>query len=68
MAVKRPAPGRVVTIVVPSRMADDGKMMEKITRSVLGKLGCDGCHSGFDFRYITEQVFNANAKGEVIGG
>ena len=46
--------------------------MEKITRTVLGKLGCDGCHSGrvLDFHVIEDFVVNPKTLdvSEIAGG
>lgn len=45
--------------------------MAKITKQVLGKLGCDGCHSGRILDFIEIQDFVVNPKTldvqEVIG-
>jgi len=61
---------RLVTVVVPAAAANDLKRIDKIRASVLGKLGCLGCHSGFDIRWITERdnTFFANAAGEIAAG
>lgn len=58
-----PVPPRErITIFVTRDVAFDLKKMEKVTASVLAKLGCDGCHSGriLDF-HIFEQ-FAVNPK------
>ncbi|MGE0403908.1 MAG: hypothetical protein AB7T06_44785 [Kofleriaceae bacterium] len=55
----------IVTVSVPAKLAANLKDMEKLTANVLGKLGCPGCHSGFDIRFRQELEFVANAHGEV---
>lgn len=61
---------RVINVVVPAAAANDLKRIDKIRASVLGKLACPACHSGFDIRFITERenTFIANASGELIAG
>jgi len=53
-------PGERIRIHVPHEVAFDLKKMQTITTSVLGKLGCGGCHSGFilDFRTLSDFVVN----------
>ncbi len=58
-------PGNVVRVVVPARAAYNLATMQQISKSVLGKLGCDGCHSGWDIRFEIEREFFANERGEV---
>jgi hypothetical protein len=57
---------RTVYIGVPKRISDDLKHMNRVTEQVLGKLGCGGCHSGFDLRFI--DPFIINEKGELASG
>jgi len=57
---------RTVYIGVPKRIGDDLKHMNAVTAQVLGKLGCGGCHSGFDLRFI--DPFIINEKGELASG
>ena len=49
-----------VRIYVPSSASNDFDQMQKITASVLGKLGCPGCHSGRILDFITLQEFVVN--------
>jgi hypothetical protein len=53
--------GSRVVVHVPRDVAYDLKKMTVVTASVLGKIGCGGCHSGriLDFRIIEEFVVNA---------
>jgi hypothetical protein len=49
-----------VRVLVPNEVAYDLKKMSKVTASVLGKLGCGGCHSGriLDFVQLEDFVVN----------
>jgi hypothetical protein len=53
-------PGERVRIFVSRDTAFDLKKMQKVTASVLGKLGCAGCHSGriLDFVHLNDFVVN----------
>jgi hypothetical protein len=58
----QPLPPRagVVRVNVPMSVAYDLEKMQRVTASVLDKLGCGGCHSGriLDFVHIDEFVVN----------
>jgi hypothetical protein len=49
---KGPTPLRPVNVFTPPKAVHDLKSLEKVTRDVLGRLGCGNCHSGFDLRFI----------------
>ena len=55
-----PIPVRRVNIYVTRDVAFNLKKMNEITAKVLGRLGCDGCHSGriLDFHIIQDFVVN----------
>ena len=57
---------KVVTVRVDAKTFDNLKTMQKITAQTLGRLGCDGCHSGFDIRFLLERDFRANPAGDVV--
>jgi hypothetical protein len=57
--------GPVVRVSIPAEFANNFDAMQKVTRSVLGKLGCDGCHSGFDIRYDAVREFIVDENGGV---
>lgn len=57
----------VIQVTVPVSVANDLKKMRKVTETVLGRLGCSGCHSGFDIRFLDESRFRFNEKLEQIG-
>jgi hypothetical protein len=64
------AAGRTVYVAVPRGISNDIDKMFRLTRSVLGRLGCDGCHSGFDLRYLGgggDPLFIGNEKSEIAG-
>jgi len=61
-----PMPGRVVHVTVPVSLAYNLDKMQAVTKTVLGKLGHVGCHSGFDLRFIHENDFKFNEKGELF--
>jgi len=48
----QPLPPRVRVFVPRDATYDLGKM-QKITETVLGRLGCEGCHSGHVLDYWT---------------
>ncbi len=51
---------RTIRIHIPASVGYDLKKMQKITASVLGRLGCEGCHSGWDIRFLHERDFVVN--------
>jgi hypothetical protein len=55
----QPLPPRSpISVYVPTKALYDLEAMQKITQSVLEKLGCGNCHSGriLDFRELEEFV------------
>jgi hypothetical protein len=54
--------GRTVTVAVSPDVAYDMKKMQKVTATLLGRLGCPGCHSGFDIRFRQLLDFVVNPK------
>ena len=61
-----------VQIYVTRDVSYNIEKMFQITRTVLGKLGCDGCHSGriLDFKVIEDFVVNPKTLdvNEIVGG
>ena len=51
-----------VTVHITREMAYNFDKMTQITKSVLGKLGCDGCHSGRVIDWVITQEFVTNPK------
>jgi hypothetical protein len=54
--------GNLVRVTIPAKVANDLASMQKVTASVLGKLGCEACHSGFDIRYDVVREFIVDEK------
>ena len=65
-ALSRPiaaaAAAQRVNVYVPRDVAYNLEKMTALTRSVLGKLGCDGCHSGRLIDYLIIEDFVVNPK------
>ena len=59
---------RTILVTVPASVAYNFDKMQKVSQTVLGKLGCPGCHSGFDIRFIMERQFRFNEKLEMVEG
>lgn len=68
MPAKLDISNRTVQVSVPQAIAFDAKKMTKVTASVLRKLGCPGCHSGFDIRFIQELDFVVDPKTLDVAG
>lgn len=54
----QPLPPMPVRVLVTRDVTFDLKRMQKLTASVLGRLGCPGCHSGhiIEFREIRDFI------------
>lgn len=61
-------PLRIVHVKVPSQTFHHLDKMQAVTKEVLGRLGCLGCHSGFDIRFIQEVEFTVAADGKLHEG
>ena len=59
---------RTVQVSVPQEIAFDAKKMTRVTASVLRKLGCPSCHSGFDVRFVQELDFVVDPKTLDVNG
>lgn len=66
METQNIAASKVVHVTVPVKVASNLEQMQKITKSVLGRLGHSQCHSGFDIRFIQEWQFFFNDKAQMI--
>ncbi len=51
-----------IRVLIPAEVSFDLEKMKKVTAAVLGRLGCGGCHSGYDISFIHEREFVVNAK------
>jgi hypothetical protein len=54
------AASNVVRVTIPASVAYNFDSITKVTQTVLGKLGCLGCHSGRDIRFIIEDDFRVD--------
>ena len=67
-----PMPGRVVHVAVPAKIHNDLASMQKLRASLLTRLGCTGCTSGWDIRFDTIRDFvvdeKLNIQASVRGG
>ena len=63
-----PVPIRRVNVYVPREVAFDFDKMTRVTKEVLGRLGCEGCHSGrlIDFLIIEDFVVNAKLQVQEV--
>lgn len=60
-----PVPDRRVTVYVPRDVAFNLNKMNEITKKVLGRLGCEECHSGRLIDFLIIEDFVVNSKLEV---
>ena len=58
--------GRTVVVTVPHTIVNDLDKIQRIQKSVLGRLGCLACCSGFDIIFREEMEFRANEKAELV--
>ena len=56
----------IVRVTIPASVAYNFDSITKVTQTVLGKLGCPGCHSGRDIRFIIEDNFRVDEKLHVF--
>lgn len=58
-------PKDAITVLLPASVLNDFDAFTKVQRSVLGRLGCDGCTSGYDILWKKFQQYVINDKLEV---
>jgi len=65
-----PVPMRRVNVFVPREVAFDLDRMQQVTKEVLGRLGCGGCHSGrlIDFHITEDFVVNEQLEVRELAG
>ena len=54
--------GVPITVRVPPEVAFDLEKAQRVQASILKRLGCQTCCSGFDIRFRLEEEFIADAK------
>ncbi len=52
----------IVRVTIPATVAYNLDRMRKVTDSILDRLGCSNCHSGFDLRFDIERQFVVDEK------
>src|SRR5262249_10968651 len=57
--------GQEVRVTIPASLFHNLEAMQRVTKQVLGQLGCEGCHSGFDIRYDVVRQFVVDERGAV---
>jgi hypothetical protein len=60
--------GRVVHVAVPREVLYDLASLNKVKASILGRLGCRGCHSGWDIRFDINRQFVVDEKLNIREG
>ena len=65
LAAARHLTPNTVTISVPAGVAGDLKKINQVTKEILGRLGCLGCHSGYDLRFVIERDYRVNPNLEI---
>ena len=63
-----PLPERIVRVAVPLKVAHDLVSMNKVKASILGRLGCPRCHSGWDIRFDVARAFAVDEKLNIREG
>jgi hypothetical protein len=66
-----PLPERTVRVSLPAKVANDLKAFQKVQASILGRLGCAACCSGWDIRFDVVRSFVVDEKlniREAVGG
>jgi hypothetical protein len=54
--------GRTVTVTIPRSVGQDLSKIVKIQKELVGRLGHQGCYSGFDILFRLESDFTVDAK------
>ena len=66
-----PLPDRTVRVSLPAKVAYGLKAFQKVQASILDRLGCTACCSGWDIRFDVVRSFAVDEKldlREVVGG
>ncbi len=57
---------RVVSVTIPSAIANDLGKFQDLQKRILGELGCQACCSGHDIRYRIRDRFRVDVKGQFV--
>lgn len=60
-----PTPERTVKVSIPPQVAYDLKAFQKVQASILDRLGCGACCSGWDIRYDIIRSYLVDEKLKV---
>jgi hypothetical protein len=60
-----PTPERTIQVSIPPQVAYDLKDFQKVQASILDRLGCPACCSGWDIRYDIIRSFAVDDKLKV---
>lgn len=61
----QPFPPREIAVHVPVEVLHNLDRLQEVQKSVLGKLGCQACCSGFDLRWLAFDEFVVTPDLEV---
>ena len=59
---RKPTANNVVRVAVPANVAFDLDRLQEVQKSILGRLGCLACCSGWDIRWDIERNFIVDEK------
>ena len=62
-----PVPMRPVTATLSGKVGFDLKQIQSVVANIAGRLGCEGCCSGFDIHFRQELNFMINEAGQIRG-
>ena len=62
----QPLPPRQVVVQVAGDTLFDLKKFNRIQESILGRLGCGGCTSGYDISWLHISQFNVDDKLNIV--
>jgi hypothetical protein len=69
------AENKKIVILAPKRAASNTDDIQKMLKEALGKVGCIGCNSGYDFsiidiksRYEVARALESGPKDVFVGG
>jgi hypothetical protein len=60
-----PTPERPARVSIPAKVAFDLKTFQKVQASILDRLGCPACCSGWDIRWDTLQSFRVDERLDI---
>ncbi|MEE4239740.1 MAG: hypothetical protein V2I51_23710 [Anderseniella sp.] len=61
-----PVQTSTVRVSVPASVAYNLGRMQEATKEILGRLGCENCHSGYDIRFDIIRDYKVRLAGNKI--